>query len=624
MVGLILSCCRADAWIVDPRVNHAARSADSRGYARRLLLLAGAVLACATLVLGPGILPGYSSTVNVYGDVPNLATLDTSGCNSNLSIGSVLPGSTGTTPDCVISFGSNTQTSMLRIFQADGSGVAMWGETNGSGMDTGFSGDGMLEFAYPGNLAATTNAVALAPDGDVISVGQAEASAGNYDVSIARHTSAGADDTTFGSNGRILLNRGTNSDSARAVTVSGDGEIFVVAGTSTTGEVIKLTPSGQIDEYFGGGDGIAEITASSPDRFRDIELLPDGSMLVCTTTSGNDMAVYKLDKVGDLVTAFGGGDGIATVDFGSSADRAVALELQSSGKIVISGVVGSTRQLAIARLDAAGNLDTSFGASGTTVVTAIEAADSLVTGGMDVDSKDRIIVAAGTTSIVIARFTADGFPDTSYAGVAGWTTVGPATNLVSNPVALPSGAVLVAGGTAQSRVYKLTSVGELDTNFGTSGYREFNVNIGSNDAIQALAFGIDGRVIAAGQSQGSPARATVSVIEGGLTIPNYANGTTDWDQGTSSSMFAACLSSMSGAGATAAWTVNAGCTTTDAAGWQPIVANSGTSGAKVGGTTVAGTTTVTATIRFGIRVSGTQTSGGYLAPVIFESISPNV
>jgi uncharacterized delta-60 repeat protein len=77
-------------------------------------------------------------------------------------------------------------------------------------------------------------AVAIQADGKILLVGGAAASGGIDDFALARYTTAGALDPTFGTGGRVTTPIGTSADSGRSVALQTDGRI-VVAGLAYIG-----------------------------------------------------------------------------------------------------------------------------------------------------------------------------------------------------------------------------------------------------------------------------------------------------------------------------------------------------------------------------------------------------
>ena len=104
-------------------------------------------------------------------------------------------------------------------------------------------------------------------------------------------------------------------------------------------------------------------------------------------------------------------------------------------------------------------------------------------------------------------------------------------------------------------------------------------------------------------------------------LPDYVGGTTDWTNGAN--MFGACLRAVSGAGVQPVWPVNATCPTTSGTYWSPIPINDAAAGAKIANTATAGSNSMVADLRFGMRTSATQPVGTYVADLTFEVIAPD-
>lgn len=164
---------------------------------------------------------------------------------------------------------------------------------------------------------------------------------------------------------------------------------------------------------------------------------------------GNWMAA-RFDASGTLDTTFGAGDGDGTDgvaifqpseisgDTGIIQDMAWDAALQPDGKIVFVGHAeadSTSWNLAVARLDADGILDTSFGANGVTI-TSFESAEASVA----IQPDGKIVVADVYFQIV--RFNANGSLDTSF-GTGGVADHG--ANNLKDVLILPDGKILVVG-----------------------------------------------------------------------------------------------------------------------------------------------------------------------------------
>src|SRR5438874_3729611 len=215
---------------------------------------------------------------------------------------------------------------------------------------------------------------------------------------------------------------------------------------------------------------------------------------------------------GSLDTTFGTG-GKVTTSFSGSADMN-ALVVQPDGKLVAAGWVfnGVRWDVALARYNTDGSLDTTFGTGGK-IVTAIRTdgtgASALV---LQPDGK---LVAAGTTTsdgstydFTVVRYNTNGSLDTTF-GTGGEVTtpIGTGDNGVSALVRQSDGKLVAAGYASVSGTYDLALVryntdGSLDSTFGTGG--KVTTPVGSaGDYVNALVFQSDGKLVAAGNTEAS-------------------------------------------------------------------------------------------------------------------------
>jgi uncharacterized delta-60 repeat protein len=81
----------------------------------------------------------------------------------------------------------------------------------------------------------------------------------------------------------------------------------------------------------------------------------------------NRLTVTRLTPNGSLDTTFGTA-GTATIDVGVTADLAAGAALAPNGKIVVAGYTQASEDVAVARLNANGSLDATFGNAGKATV----------------------------------------------------------------------------------------------------------------------------------------------------------------------------------------------------------------------------------------------------------------
>lgn len=292
----------------------------------------------------------------------------------------------------------------------------------------------VIRYNFDGNLDSTFNGTGIGqegpfgvpfsiiahPDGSLIVVGQ-DSTGDNFQ--IAKYTTAGLLDTTFGTLGIVVGPNGFAVDSALQL----DGKI-VAAGNDNAGNflVVRYNANGTIDTAFDLGPlGFAE----------SVKIQNDGKVLVAGTDNAGNMQVVRYNDDGSLDNTFGTG-GVVTGPQGI----ATSLVIQSDGYYVIGGYDLSTNpQMLLVRFNNSGFLDNSFGVSG--VVTGPQ---DFLLNGMALQSDGSIVAGGqGASNIKLTRYDSDGDLDISF-GISGITTnpIGDVFN-----VALGFGGYIITVGT---------------------------------------------------------------------------------------------------------------------------------------------------------------------------------
>jgi uncharacterized delta-60 repeat protein len=223
--------------------------------------------------------------------------------------------------------------------------------------------------------------------------------------------------------------------------------------TSDTGTVcaIRYNPDGSLDSAFGvGGQKRIDITPVR-DWANSVTLQTDGKIVLAGEsgfgTRNPKFVLVRLDGDGVPDPTFSG-DGIRTVDVTGYHDAALAVQIQADGKIVAAGGAGWTRvrpgRFAAVRLNADGSLDPAF--SGDGMLTAAMPFRNSGANGLAVQLDGRLILAGyAGGQIAVARFNADGTLDSSFGGDGRRTTAVTAKGDSGNAVALQAdGKILVA------------------------------------------------------------------------------------------------------------------------------------------------------------------------------------
>ena len=222
-------------------------------------------------------------------------------------------------------------------------------------LDPSFDADGRL-LATGG----TGEAVAVQPDGKVITAGATDGAPADF--LLRRFNVDGSPDLSFGTGGSVRTDHLGRSDVARAVVLQPDGRIVVAGSSNRELAVVRYLPNGAPDPSF-SGDGIVTTSFGFTAAALDVALQPDGKIVAAGSAGAlpgeSTFALARYNADGSLDLSFGG-DGTVTTDFGLTAAYAVAVG--PDGRIVAGGTADTNLgDSALARYLPNGNLDPSFG-----------------------------------------------------------------------------------------------------------------------------------------------------------------------------------------------------------------------------------------------------------------------
>lgn len=267
----------------------------------------------------------------------------------------------------------------------------------------------------------------------------------------------------------------------QAITRSGDGQVLVA----------RYLPGGTLDPTF-GTDGIFRSslpTRDGPFIGTSLAVEPQtGRLLVGGGYGQGSMLALRLTARGQLDRTFGAGRGYATVSAGGIAQT---IALDSAGRILLGGSNANVngRPMVVARLTRAGALDRTFGRRGR--------AQSVFWNPMMASS----------------------------AGVSGLVTT-------------PGGGIVAAGhldyiggdGHGSAGLFALTSTGQPQTGFGTSGHTEVAFSKAPSGFQQwfpcTLLRDAQGRLTVSGNGSNGSAGAVLSIrlTPAGALDPSFGSG----------------------------------------------------------------------------------------------------
>jgi uncharacterized delta-60 repeat protein len=310
-------------------------------------------------------------------------------------------------------------------------------KTNGS-LDSTFGTNGIRVDSTTG-LSNYINASVLLPNGKILIGGGAiPPGPGSHSrFMIARYNANGTPDHTFGTNGFTYTQINDNS-AINAMVVQQDGKI-IAAGSSSSpvplvSTIARYDSTGQPDLTFGTNGIVTTVANPNMSQFTSVGLLPDGRIIAGGTTLYDNnqlhtcfLAVrYHTDGALDLTFGTNGIDMTGVLGLTSMSS---ALSILAGGKFLLAGEQKDNEGgVAVARYNADGGLDPSFGTAGK-VVLAIGDPQKDLGKAMTIQPVDgKILVTGviypvfGNPLLVVIRFTADGVLDVLF-GDAGFKTI---------------------------------------------------------------------------------------------------------------------------------------------------------------------------------------------------------
>jgi uncharacterized delta-60 repeat protein len=384
---------------------------------------------------------------------------------------------------------------------------------NAGDLDASFDRDGRVVFDVFGGVDDSANAVATQSDGKIVLAGGwcgfgAQCNTGTF--ALARFHPDGSLDSAFGNNGRTLVAFPNGWAHANGVAIQANGKIVAVGERNDDDGVgdgdfalVRLEPDGDLDPSF-SGDGKVMTTFGGWDIGRAVAIQDNGKIVVAgmnRSSGDDDFALARYNANGSLDTSFSG-DGKQTTGFGDD-DDAKGIVIQADGRIVAAGdtSVGDDLDIALARYNANGSLDSSFDDDGK-VITNLDGYE--VVWAATIQSNDKVIVAGDTNGcgdrdFLLARYNTDGSEDSTFEGGSLCTDFGGYERAFA--VATQADGRIVAAGlkgvTGEDfALARYRTDGSLDTSF--SGDGKLTTGFGGSDIAYGVAIQADGRIVAAG------------------------------------------------------------------------------------------------------------------------------
>jgi uncharacterized delta-60 repeat protein len=391
-------------------------------------------------------------------------------------------------------------------------------------LDPSFGTRGIVSANLTAGSIDCVNAAALAAGDAVVVGGSTKASGGVQMAFVARYTAAGVLDTTFNTTGFATFTwtpTTPGGDTVNGVSVLSDGSVVAFGSTGGTFAdfgVAKFTSAGAPDSTFGDGTGPGLATTGgrlSFARGTAMAIQSNGMILGAgsANSGGEIMVVERWLANGSMLD----GTFTSTLSFGATigGNYIYGLGVQSNGQIVLGGYGGdfpTTGTAYLGRLNTNGGTDTTFGTNGVLAMpdapidvayaTILQGSNILVAGGFGATGEKFMAGRATSGGVLDSTFGTNGFS-------AAALSTGSFDYSQADAVALQvDGKVLLGGFASVSSkqnvgVARMSANGALDTTFQGSaavgtGSVIFPVTTTGADNATAILLQSTGRIIVAG------------------------------------------------------------------------------------------------------------------------------
>ncbi|WKE64568.1 Ig-like domain-containing protein [Gallaecimonas kandeliae] len=245
-------------------------------------------------------------------------------------------------------------------------------------IDTSFGEGGETRFTL-NNTAPDVTSILSDAQGRVYVGGRLYQSATGHDAFIARFGADGYLDTSFNSSGYQLLGA-SGDDLINDLAIDSSGKLLAAGHLDFTPTLFRFNEDGSLDGSFGGNGQVSVSQMTSPSsQAYSLALDANGKILVTTDDKVSDsdatqvFNLYRYNSDGTLDSSFAdsGRFSLDVAGLGTTgSNTATQVSLDSQGRILVGGQVyessnnNSLSHMALLRLSANGQLDTSFGSNG--------------------------------------------------------------------------------------------------------------------------------------------------------------------------------------------------------------------------------------------------------------------
>ncbi|MDI1233637.1 MAG: hypothetical protein PSX81_05100 [bacterium] len=392
-------------------------------------------------------------------------------------------------------------------------------------LDLSFNSTGIIN-----SSDETANGITTDKNNKVMVIGHDRESS-TLNIFVKRYLTNGNLDNSFGTNGRLNIDLNDDYDYGRCIKALDNGK-YLISGQNSVGPyfrpfVARITSDGIIDSTF-GTDGICLLSAplDNSDAWA-FEVSPSGSIYAAgyiTTNWVTQSIIWKVNPNGTINSAFGN-NGSVVINVNTNAERLLDIAMNDTGKMIVgvgTSYNGSYNSATIVMLDTNGNMNTNFNASGY-LKYRYNTSETRLYG---VSIADKQLVFAGNyindssynTHAIVCAFLFNGALNSSFGNAGIWTD---SVNTNSSFTEILKdckdnfflGGYVSQNSNVQFRVGKITSKGLMDANFGNNGYFSRRINNNYDEVIEAMAFSSDSAIVVCGRINSGDLLTTSGIMK---------------------------------------------------------------------------------------------------------------
>jgi uncharacterized delta-60 repeat protein len=375
-------------------------------------------------------------------------------------------------------------------------------------LDDSFGDYGVIKGVVRGEVDYCGD-IAITDDGTIFITGRTYMSSMlSYYAFISCHNADGTMKDSFGNNGVIVVPFDDTEVYPNSIRILHDKSILVSGSTPTKLFILKFKENGAPDTTFGSdGRVIISISDTISCGGAYLAIQEDEKLLLagyCIRNSNSNLLLFRFNTDGTIDPIFGTG-GIVETDLGGW-EAGTSVAIQNDKKIVLSGYSTSNENndFILLRFNSDGTPDHSFGESGVVYANLMGQG----TCKSVVVQPDRMILQGGTLNndFVLVRYTPEGKRDVNFGdqGIV-MTDLVYYEDAEANDIALqPDGKILVAGNAVWFAdlvlliLNRYNKDGTLDTDFGYNGSAEWLSEQYKWAYGQAVALQPDNKIIVTG------------------------------------------------------------------------------------------------------------------------------